>query len=288
MRRGLFSSVVVLSVAGLAAICAPASAAPDAPRLAAVNDWSFAISTDVDSDAAVQRLAPYDLVVVDGELTKKGRVRQLQDQGALVLAYLSVGTIESFRSWYAKAKPYRMELWGDWGEWYANVRKPGYRKLILDRVAPETVAKGFDGLFLDNVDMIDGHSKQRGAMFKLVRKLAALVHKRNGFLFAQNGAKTIKPVWGALDGWNREDVSWTYDFDRKRYVRQRPADTAEAQAALERLSDAGLLVTATDYTRAGDAAAEDEAIANACEAGALPYVSNISLTRIPLNPLTCP
>ncbi len=288
MRRAGLAALAGLLAAATGSLAVPASAEPSDPRLAAVEDWAFAISTDVDSDAVARRLAPFDLVVVDGELTSKGRVRQLRGQGALVLAYLDVGTIESFRSWYRKAKPYRMELWGDWGEWYANLRKRGYRKLIANRVAPKIVGKGFDGLFLDNVDMVDGHPKQRAAMFRLVRKLAALVHRRGGLLFAQNGEKAIKPIVGSLDGWNREDVTSTYDFERRRYLRQKPAEIGAAQAALARLAGEGLLVTATDYTRAGDDAARDEAIANACEAGALPYVSNIWLTRIPADPFGCP
>ena len=52
----------------------------------------------------------------------------------------------------------------------------------------------------------------------------------------------------------------------------------------------GLIVTATDYTRAGDAEAQREAVENACKAGALPFVADIGLTagRLPDPPLTCP
>jgi hypothetical protein len=50
----------------------------------------------------------------------------------------------------------------------------------------------------------------------------------------------------------------------------------------------GLLVTATDYTASGDRAAFDRSVANACEAGAIPFVSNIALTRIPPVPPACP
>jgi len=263
-----------------------AEGASEEPRLAAVEDWAFAISTDVDSDARVAQLAPFDLIVVDGEQTGAARVAQLRAAGAVVLGYLSVGTIERYRSWYRRAKPHRLELWGDWGEWYADVRDRRFRGLISNRVAPKLMGRGLDGLFLDNVDMVDGHPKQRRGMFRLVRALSRLVHARGGFLFAQNGARAIKPVWGALDGWNREDVSWTWDFERRRYRAQSANEVSAASAELRRLADAGLLVTATDYTAAGDAAAADS-IANACAAGALPYVSNISLTRIPAVPLFC-
>ena len=71
--------------------------------------------------------------------------------------------------------------------------------------------------------MVEGHPKQRRGMRRLVRRLAALVHARGGLLFAQNGERSIGPLLPALDGWNREDVTWTYSFKRRRYVHRPPA-----------------------------------------------------------------
>jgi uncharacterized protein (TIGR01370 family) len=276
-----------LAVLALALWASSADAATEDPRLAQVDDWAFAIGDDVETDADVERLAPFDLVVVDGELTSARRVADLRANGSVVLGYLSVGTIERYRSWYRRAKRHRMELWGDWGEWYADVRAKGFRRLIARRVAPKILGRGVDGMFLDNVDMIDGHPKQRRAMFRLVRTLSRLAHSGGGYLFAQNGAKAIKPVWSALDGWNLEDVTWGYDFKRRRYARREEAEASAGLAQLARLSAAGLLVTATDYTAAEDRAAIDESVANSCAAGALPFVSNIALTRIPAAPYAC-
>jgi hypothetical protein len=274
--------------AALAAVAAPAAAAPADPRLAAVEDFAFAIGSRLDG-AAAARLAGYDLVVVDAELTKPGRVAQLRAGGAVVLGYLSVGTIEPFRSWYRHLKPYRLRSrFEEFDEFYARVSDPGFRRAIASRIAPRLLRKGFDGLFLDNTDMVEGHPRERNGMRRLVRRLGALVHRRGGLLFSQNGERTIGPLLRFYDGWNREDVSWTYSFKRKRYVPRTAAQLAEAQAALARLSAAGLLVTATDYTAPGDATAEQQSVANACAAGAIPFVSDIGLRRLPAAPLRCP
>ena len=143
-------------------------------------------------------------------------------------------------------------------------------------------------MFLDNTDMIEGHPRQTRGMRKLVRKLAGLVHGQGDLLFAQNGERTINPLLPIYDGWNREDVTWTYDFARRRYAHRTAANVNQAKAALERIGAAGLLVTATDYTAAGNQAAFDESVANACGAGALAFVSHIALTRIPATPPACP
>ncbi len=87
--------------------------------------------------------------------------------GALVLGYLDAGTLEPYRPWFRRAKPYRLDYWKQWGEWYANVNAPGFRKLIVG-VATSFERKGLDGLFLDNTDMIETHPKQAPGMRRLV------------------------------------------------------------------------------------------------------------------------
>ena len=86
-------------------------------------------------------------------------MQKLRRHGAIVLGYLSVGTIESYRWWYRAASPYKLELWDDWGEWYADVSRKGFRDLIAERVAPRMLAKGLHGLFLDNTDMVETHGR---------------------------------------------------------------------------------------------------------------------------------
>jgi uncharacterized protein (TIGR01370 family) len=231
----------------------------------------------------------YDLVVIDGEEAGRERVAELRAGGAIVLAYVSVGTIERWRSWYPDAAPYRLEHWDDWDEWYADANRAGFRDLIAGSVAPGMLRKGFDGLFLDNTDMVETHTSRRAGMRTLVERLSRLVDSstRRRYLFTQNGEDEIGPSLSHYDGWNREDVTATYDFDAERYARVPAADTREAQAALRRIAAAGLLVTATDYTaHSGDPAARD-AVTNACAAGAIPFVSDINLRRMPVTPVTC-
>jgi polysaccharide biosynthesis protein PelA len=229
----------------------------------------------------MQRPGAFDLVVVDGEEIRRAQVLKLRRHGTLVLGYLSVGTIEDYRWWYSAAQPYRLELWGDWGEWYADVSRSGFRELIAGRVAPGMLSKGLTGLFLDNTDMVETHAAQREGMQRLVRRLAVLVHSRKRLLFTQNGQSSLGPTLRYYDGWNREDVTYSYDFDTDRYVRIGTAERRSALAAIRRVRARGLLVTTIDYLPVGRPGATAEARRNACRAGALPYVSNIGLTRVP-------
>jgi endo-alpha-1,4-polygalactosaminidase (GH114 family) len=278
---GWFACAVVVLAA--AAPCAQARTSD--PRLRDVRSFALALGDGALAKGLTRRYRGYDLITVDGQVATRHEVARLRRGGRVVLGYVSVGTIERGRPWFRAARPYRLDLWDDWGEWYADVARRGFRRLIERRVAPALLAKGFDGLFLDNVDMVETHARRTHGMRMLVRALAHRVHARGGLLFAQNGESSIDPLLPVLDGWNREDVSFTYDFDHHAYV---PAEgTRGAQRALRRIARHGLLVTATDYVRAGDSAARDEAIANACAAGAAPFVSDIQLTRVDQPPARC-
>lgn len=288
MRRWASALAALAVLAGvIAAVASDAGARPRDARLARVHTWAFAIGDGDLAGNLARRYAGYDLVVLDGEGVTRAQVSALHRAGTLVLGYLDVGTIEAGRSWYAQVKRYRMDLWGEWGEWYADVDAAGFRDVIVHAVAPAMLAKGLDGLFLDNTDMIESHPRQTSGMRTLVRALAGLAHHRGELLFAQNGEASIGPLLGVYDGWNREDVSATYDFGSRHYVRQSRSDVRTAQGALRRIAAAGLLVLATDYVGAGDRAATAQSIADACAAGALPFVSDIALTRVPRVPARC-
>jgi hypothetical protein len=261
-------AAAVLATVCLVACTGAASALP--PRLAAVHTWAFAIGNGTLSGAIAHRYAGYDLVVVDGQEVTRRQVATLHGDGALVLGYLDAGTIEPYRPWFRRAKPYRLDYWKQWGEWYANVDAPGYRKLLRG-VAAQFERKGLDGLFLDNTDMIETHPKQAPGMRLLVAALAKLVHGRGGYLFAQNGAAVDGPILRYLDGWNREDVG---------------ADRT-AVRDLRAMGTHSLLTLATGYVKDASSPAVQRDIRLACRAGALPFVSNLELTRIPQPPRHC-
>ncbi|HYH61606.1 MAG TPA: endo alpha-1,4 polygalactosaminidase [Solirubrobacterales bacterium] len=298
MRKALIPAVL----AALVLVLTPLAGAggSDDPQLADAESFAFGIGNGMlggNASDVADRLGGYDVVVVDGEEASAGVVAALQDEGSLVLAYLSVGTIEKWRGWYSDLKRYRLSAWQDWkDEWFADVSKEGLRDALADEIAPGILAKGFDGLFLDNVDMIEPkrHKKQRDGMRELVARLGDLVHSDGGLLFAQNGYWGFRRFGilddGHLDGWNREDVTWTYDFDRRKYVRNSDRDRNEALDDLAAMHDRDLFTMATNYTKRSTGKAVQESIADACSAGALPFIGNIGLTakRLPEQPYVCP
>ncbi len=302
MTRATKAGTIGACAAGVAAVIvavsggsAPAEEEP-AKRGTEHQSFAFAIGNGTVSgspQAVAERLGRFDLAVVDGEDAKGQAVQALQAEGTDVLGYLSVGTIEKWRGWYDRIKRYRLSAWQDWrDEWYADTSKAGLRRKLVAIAENEILAKGFDGLFLDNVDMVEvkRHRKQREGMGKLVADLDELVDQDGGMLFAQNGAPGVldgypqdgvDPLIDHLDGWNREDVTYTYDFDTGDYERTRTADRNAALEELQEIGGEGLITTATDYTGLQGGFSEQEcgAVTNALGVGALPYLADIGLTK---------
>jgi uncharacterized protein (TIGR01370 family) len=290
MKRG--GMVAAAAGIGAAAVIAIGGSTP-AGAGEEHSSFAFAIGNRTLDGSAAQvtdRYDDFDLVVVDGQASS-AKVDAIQAGGADVLGYLTVGTIESYRPWYGELKRYRLSAWQDWkDEWFADTSRAGYRRKVMDVAEERILSQGFDGLFLDNVDMVEvkRHKAQREGMGILVGELDALVDASGRLLFAQNGApgvldgypgQGVDPLIDHLDGWNREDVTWTYDFDRRRYVKNSNAEREAALDELQEIGDEGLTTTATDYVDFTDGFSDAEcaAVTNALGVGALPYLGNIGL-----------
>jgi uncharacterized protein (TIGR01370 family) len=252
-------------------------------QLQTVTSFALALGTE----PTIEILAPFDLVVIDGDSASKALVKQLHGKNKLVLAYVSAGTLEPYRSWFAEArkKGYTLKYWPEWGEYYSKVSDPGMQTLLLKQTS-RYLANGVDGLFLDNTDMIEAEPSQRDGMISLLRALRKQAADR--LLFAQNGIDVVDLWADQLDGWNYESVSTSYDFATKKYLTQQSTVTAAVTAKLQAVSRTGVFITTTDYTSSTNSPLTDVAIANACRIGAVPFISNIALSRIPKTATSCP
>jgi hypothetical protein len=66
------------------------------------------------------------------------------------------------------------------------------------------------------------------------------------------------------------------------------ADRRDAVALIGRVRARGVLVTTADYLPEVQPELVREAARRACAAGAIPFVGDIELTRVPAEPLRCP
>ena len=95
----------------------------------------------------------FDVIILDLDDASKELVESLREEGALVLAYMNIGYAEEWRSYWqeVKRKGIAHEESEYEGEYLVELWSPYWRSLVEER-AREAMEKGFDGVYLDNID----------------------------------------------------------------------------------------------------------------------------------------
>jgi uncharacterized protein (TIGR01370 family) len=247
-------------------------------RLEEVRAWA-----PVFGDADAADLHSYDLVVVDGIGDQHGpsmsatELAPLHASGALVLSYLSVGTVEAWRP-YAGQVPSswtlgKLEEWPD--ERYVDARERGWQQ-IMETQARDLERRGFDGLYLDNLDVAEDFPATREGLVQLVERLRDAV--ADILLIAQNGLGIVDEL--PVDAIAHEDVFGRWDGG---YRASTPDETAAILGGLRRMHARGLPVLTLDYAPPRSPTAGN-AVARSRAEGFLPAVSVLELDRPPHAP----
>jgi cysteinyl-tRNA synthetase, unknown class len=250
--RGLFKLLLLLAlligpVVALSQFPRPRPVLParQGPAIADAKSWGYQLQRVVPST-----LPPsIDLMVVDYSRSgSDGRAwgpdeveairRRPDGSRRIVLAYMSVGEAENYRfywwphwvsmppSWMGPENPqwpgnFPVRFWHP--SWVRNIvdanpstldrlveTRYGWRKPYLDRV----IDAGFDGVYLDRVDVYENWVKERPSaqadMVSFVRTISEYAKGRKpGFLIVpQNGEELLglKPYRDAIDAIAKEDL----------------------------------------------------------------------------------
>lgn len=194
-----------------------------------------------------------------------------------MLSYVSVGSVEGWRS-YASEVPASWTLgpvpgWPN--ERYVDARRRGWQA-ILAREAAALATAGFDGLYLDNLDVGERFPETQRGLVQLVAGLRTIAPDL--LLVAQNGLAVIDRL--PVDAIAHEDTWWRWEDG---YRRSPEDETAEILAGLRRQRKRGLTVLTLDYTEPGSPEADEIVARSLCE-GFCPAVSVLDLDRLPHAP----
>lgn len=157
------ASAAVAKPAPVAAPSPSADGARRAPRTVGdVRSWCLYYggwATNV-----VDRLAPYELVVVDpAALGGKAdeTIAALHARGCLVAGYLSCFEVAKWHRYLDRVKPeWRVKVDGkNWVPWGANeaasLAEPEWRALLVELMSTEVFDHGCDGVFMDTLADLD-------------------------------------------------------------------------------------------------------------------------------------
>ncbi|MNX32285.1 hypothetical protein D3C86_624910 [compost metagenome] len=256
---------------------------PPAPALPLAEIQSWAVFYG--AEAPVETLRTPDLLVLEPD--HPWNPTTLRRPGQKILAYLSLGEVHKTRAYFPELQRAKGTLVGPNPNWpdaqMVDPRSPAWRRLVLDRLAPEILAKGYDGFFfdtLDTADHLDRLGKHPGARSAMAQLIKDLRKKYPEILLLPNGGLPLMDeAGGAFSALTTESVFTDYQFQPPTYRLRDPQGAEVRRAEISRRAEAlGVRVLVIEYADTPEMRAV--AWRNATEAGFVPFVSDIGLTRI--------
>ena len=229
---GTLRTIRALAVALLlvaATTDASAQEARTAPRdtanhalLSAATTWGYQLQ-DIDVPALAR--TPFDVLVVDTDVSKAdvARLRRKPDgKRRLVLAYVNIGEAEDYRAYWRKAWQKAPPEWmgaanTHWkGDHQVRHWHPHWRAIVFGNprsILAGLIARGFDGAYLDRVDIYAYWCSERPTSFEdmiaFVSDLSswAKAQQRDFLILPQNGEELLASARyrAAIDGIGKED-----------------------------------------------------------------------------------
>jgi polysaccharide biosynthesis protein PelA len=247
--------------------------------------WAVYYSDQV----AAEELRDYNLLVFDS-----GRHPPLPPLAArkkVLLGYLSLGEVNAQRPYFQSALQAGFLL-GENPSWpgsrYVDVRDRRWREMVIRKLAPEILAQGFQGLFLDTLDDPAELERRDPEVYRGMAAAAAELVKalRYGFpsikIMMNRGYDILPEVAGVIDMELGESVYATYDFNRKVYQLAPAKEYGQQVQVLQQAKrrNPALGIYSLDYWDPADRMGIRRIYRQERANGFEPYVATIGLDRV--------
>lgn len=168
----------------------------------------------------VHEIMNYTYVIIEASYYNSAEVAILKQHNQYVLSYISIGEINKYTSFYKKGKAYTIPGKNNiWNSYYLDIKQKPLQKIILEDINNKINTKGFDGLFLDNVDNYGNYGKQKHLRTYLISFLKNLRQVYpNIFLMQNAGLDLVNETHGLINSIGIESIITAYDFEQKKYL----------------------------------------------------------------------
>jgi len=196
----------------------------------------FAVSYE-DIENPGQAASQYDLLIVEPDNYSKAEVDSLKRSSNTVLGYISLGEVNKYRWYYPLMEEQGfLGINENWDSPYLNLADSTVRSIMLDKVLPNIMAKGFDGLFLDTIDDVAPYTERshlQPYMLDIIRQMRG--RYTESVIIQNAGLFMLDRTSRYVDAVLIEDVATNYNFDLARYGLRPKSEYEEKVAKIKRL-----------------------------------------------------
>ncbi|MDZ7680248.1 MAG: endo alpha-1,4 polygalactosaminidase [Fodinibius sp.] len=125
----------------------------------------------------------------------------------------------------------------NWDSPYLNLADSTVRSIMLDKVMPNIMAKGFDGLFLDTIDDVAPYTERSHLQPYMLDIIQQMRERYSESVIIQNaGFFMLDRTHSYVDAVLIEDVATNYNFELGRYDLRPKSEYKEKVANIRRLA----------------------------------------------------
>jgi uncharacterized protein (TIGR01370 family) len=218
-----------------------------------------------------------ETLVIDAQNYSASEIAKLKESNGTVISYLSIGSIEKYRSYFDRYKALILGPYENWDEEYwVNVADKEWQKFIIEKLAVDLRKKGVDGFFIDNTDVYYYYPSPSiyDAITNILKRLKArklLVYVNGGDKYISDYMKEHGRLYKILDGVNQESVFTSINWEDKTFSKNDDDTKKYYLDYLSRVAKDKKKVFLLEYTKDPKLAAEARA-----EAKKLGYTIYIS------------
>lgn len=160
----------------------------------------------------------YDLVVLESAQFNANDIRVFKENNEKVLAYVSLTEVNENSFLFDALKPYCFGKNTVWGSKFINITDKRARQIVLKHI-DRIEQKGFDGLFMDNLDNVSIWGKLKEKEEDLILLLRSIRHEYPRFYLCQNSGLSLdEEVLQISDAVVVESLVTNYDFQNNKYT----------------------------------------------------------------------
>lgn len=218
------------------------------------SDTSYGVFLGIEPKD-IARTLDYDTIVIDAQYFSAEQIAALHQSGHTVYSYINIGSVEDFRPYYNDYKAYTIADYENWeGERWVDVSKDVWKDFILKKLAPEILAKGVDGLFVDNTDIY--YIKETKEIFSGVADILKGLQAMDTYV-SVNGGDTFVMEYlekggrfsDIADAVNQETVFSAIEWEEERFSQNPEKEKAYFQEYVETVAANGGDVYLLEYTK---------------------------------------
>lgn len=159
----------------------------------------------------------YRFVILESKYYLPSDIRVIKANNDKVFAYISLGEVNANAPHYKELKEHTLGKNHIWDSYYLDLKSEKTKQTLIG-IIDKTLAIGYDGLFLDNIDNFSTHGPQKDQKEELIKLLKTIKEKFPNKEFIQNaGIDIIGETSSFVSAVAIESVASNYTFKNKSY-----------------------------------------------------------------------